>query len=387
VRRARAALVAALLVTVTVVRIAADQPGLAIGFYALIPIVLVAFWFGVAATVAAAAAASALYLGSELVARSAGLEGAALGIAAANRAVVYFGVGVLVAALLSRERRMSHRLAAQQDQLDELESLRAALTPADLPCRPHLELAASFTPAEGIVAGDFFLISQGPAESTTVILGDVVGHGLEAAQLAAYVRTLLATFTAFTADPVRLLQLANAALAECRREPLTFVTAVCVNISSPPAVQLRWACAGHEPPWQLDTGEPLTGATTGVPLGIGTDELALTRGCGQLRPGQGIVVFTDGLTEGRAARRQRGEPVNLFGHDRIHSLIRSHHGAAPGAIVDALTDAAASFAGGLLADDLCVIACRTLPPTTPPTAAAPPVFSRAQAETGHNHHF
>jgi len=49
----RLALVAALLAIVTLVRIAVDQPGLAIAYYTLIPIVLVAFWFGAAATVAA----------------------------------------------------------------------------------------------------------------------------------------------------------------------------------------------------------------------------------------------------------------------------------------------------------------------------------------------
>jgi len=49
-----------------------------------------------------------------------------LWIAAANRAGVYFGFGVLVAALLARERHMAGRLADQQSHLDELESLRAA---------------------------------------------------------------------------------------------------------------------------------------------------------------------------------------------------------------------------------------------------------------------
>ena len=84
------------------------------------------------------------------------------------------------------------------------------------------------------MAGNFFLISRGPADSTTVILGDVVGHGLPAARLAAYVRTLLGTFTAFTGDPVRLLQLANTALSESSRELSAFVTDV-----------LRWAAPGR----------------------------------------------------------------------------------------------------------------------------------------------
>ncbi len=222
-----------LLAVITAARLTVNQPSLAIFIYALIPIVLAAFWFELWGALMTAAAASLLYAVGEFVVPSPELTGSALWVATANRSGLYFGVAVLVVLLLRRERRMVTRVKEQQDELNELESLRAALTPPDVPLRPQLEVATSFTPAEGLVAGDFFLVSEGPMGSTTIVIGDVVGHGVDAARRAAYVRAALVTFAKFSSDPVHLLQFANAALVERVGDSAQFVTAVCVNIEAP----------------------------------------------------------------------------------------------------------------------------------------------------------
>ena len=53
----------------------------------------------------------------------------------------------------------------------ELESLRAALTAPELPALDGLTVATSYTPAEGLVAGDFFLVTRGAQDSTLVVRG------------------------------------------------------------------------------------------------------------------------------------------------------------------------------------------------------------------------
>lgn len=77
-----------------------------------------------------------------------------------------------------------------------------------------------------------------------MIVGHVVGHGLEAARCAAFVRAALSTFARFPTDPVQLLQLADAALAESSEHSSRFVTAVCLAIDPPPWIEVRWAAAG-----------------------------------------------------------------------------------------------------------------------------------------------
>ena len=79
-----------------------------------------------------------------------------------------------------RERDLAElcdRLGAAQDELEDLRAIRDALTPPELPQRPGVELAAAFLPAAERVSGDFYLVAEGPQDSTVLVVGDVVGHG------------------------------------------------------------------------------------------------------------------------------------------------------------------------------------------------------------------
>ena len=99
-------------------------------------------------------------------------------------------------------------------ELDELEATRDALRPSAIAPRPALDLAAHYVPVQDGVGGDFYLAVEGPRGSTVLVVGDVVGKGVTAAQRAVFVRTSLVTFAPFEDDPARLLQLANAALID-----------------------------------------------------------------------------------------------------------------------------------------------------------------------------
>ncbi|WP_324275367.1 PP2C family protein-serine/threonine phosphatase [Blastococcus brunescens] len=358
--RRRAVVLAALLVAQWALVAGASTPGLAVAMYGLVPIVLAGYWFELRGALLLATAATLVFLTDKLLVSHPDLAGSTLWLATLNRALVFFSVGVLVTLLLRRERALTLRVRIQEEELAELDALRAALTPADVPERPHLTIATSFTPAEGLVAGDFFLVVDGPDASTTVVVGDVVGHGLDAARCAAFVRAALATFARFTADPVQLLQLANTALSEHRSAESRFVTVVCLNIAPPPGRTVRWAAAGHEVPWELDSASPLPGGRVGAPLGIGTP-LTIGAGTYALAEGTGLLAFTDGLVEGRSARRDPSRPVELFGEERAQQLVRDHRGAEPAALLDALVSAVTAFTGGAPADDLCLVAVRATP--------------------------
>jgi len=332
-----------------------QEPGLGISLYGLLPVVLGVFWFGLpGGLLTAAATTSAFYL-DELVSPSPDFSSRDFVLGTVNRAVVFFGVAVLVTVLLRRERRMAGQLEQQRLELAEFEALRSALTPSAVPPRPGLEVATAFAPAEGELAGDFFFVVEGPGGSTTVVVGDVVGHGLEAARSAAFVRASMATFATFTSDPAELLRLADTALAERGAVASQFVTAVCLNIA--PGGEVRWAAAGHPTPWFLDSARSPDGRA-GAPLGVGLGGTALDVGRTALAPGEGLLVFTDGLIEGRTARRRADRRVAQFGEDRARDVVRELRGAPVGQIVTALVEAVTGFADGVLADDLCLVAVR-----------------------------
>ena len=245
-------------------------------------------------------------------------------------------------------RRLLDRLAADERELNDLRAVRDALTPPELGEWPGVELGAAFLPATQGVSGDFYLVAEGPKGTTTLVIGDVVGKGLGAARRAAFVRTVFATTAPFSDDPTQLLSWANTALVERAAGDRQFVTVGCVTVSPTDGV-LRWAYAGHPPVLWLDTGEELRGART-FPLGLAED-WACTTAAHRLSPGQGVLLYTDGVTEARRNSEQYGET-------RLAHSIQALEGRSPREVVTAVTNEVREFAASGLADDLCVVAAR-----------------------------
>jgi serine phosphatase RsbU (regulator of sigma subunit) len=245
---------------------------------------------------------------------------------------------------------LQKRLEAAEHELEDLRAIRDALTPPELPRRPGLELAATFLPAVAEqVSGDFYLVAEGPQESTVLVVGDVVGHGLQAAPRASFIRTTFAATAPFSDDPSRLLSWANTALIERAGTSVDYVTAACVTYL-PGEKLLRWAYAGHAPALWLDDGHELTAPKQGTVLGLGTD-LECTEGSRQAPGGAGVLLYTDGLTEAR-------HDEEMFGLHRVSAALADLHQASPAEAIAVLRARAADFAYGTLTDDLCLLAAR-----------------------------
>ena len=191
---------------------------------------------------------------------------------------------------------MRLRLAEAEHELEDLRAIRDALTPSELPERPGLELAAAFVPATEQVSGDFYLVAEGPQESTVLVIGDVVGHGLQAARRAAFVRTAFAATAPFSDDPWRLLSWANTALVDRAGPSPDFVTAACMTYL-PRERLLRWAYAGHPPALKLPAGAS-SACRSRACRSVSTASPSTPRGAAG-RGTPGVLLYTDGLTEAR----------------------------------------------------------------------------------------
>lgn len=358
--RWRAAAVAATLLAVFALRAVVSDPAIGVSFLYVVPTLLAAFWFRRRGGVIVGVISTALFFLGAIVSPQENLLSSGL-----LRLAVFCSAGFAFAALLRRQRDLGRQLARQTDELAELRALRSALVPPEIPERPAVDLATCFVPAQERVAGDFFVVGEGPGDTTVVVVGDVVGKGLEAARRAAFVRTALVAYTPYHDDPCRLLELANGALVERAGASPDFVTAVCL-VYHPQDHSISWALAGHPPPMLLSRGERLNGIGPGIPLGL---EERVDCGRGELRlpVGDGVLLFTDGLTEARrptsgaansGRARDRAHP-DLFGSKRIAAVLTEHRGEEPGEVVRALRSAAERFTGGEgLADDLCMVVVR-----------------------------
>ncbi|MGH3016675.1 MAG: PP2C family protein-serine/threonine phosphatase, partial [Gaiellaceae bacterium] len=268
---------------------------------------------------------------------------------------VFTGVGYGIGWLFDQRATLSAAVELQRRELGELRAIQEALVPPEMPERPGLELASCYVPAVQGVAGDFFIVAAGPGEATILVVGDVLGKGIDAARRASFVRTALATFAPFSDDPVRLLEMANYSLIEKAGTSETFVTAACVTFR-PDQRTASVALAGHPPPIELDSGREV-GVEPGVPLGVEVD-IGCTAASVRLERGSGLLLYTDGLIEARrpeAAGADREE----FGVERLQRMLVDLPDEPPITVVGEVRNAAEDFAGGALDDDLCMVALRT----------------------------
>jgi sigma-B regulation protein RsbU (phosphoserine phosphatase) len=182
------------------------------------------------------------------------------------------------------------------------------------------------------------------------LVGDVTGNGSDAAPYANRVCAELSEI-AEEPEPVELLERLNTSIYRDRSFD-RFVTA-CAVVIDRAEWSAVWAFAGHLPPHWLDTGLPLDGATPGFPLGVEPSCGATSAERRPLRPGEGMLLFTDGLED------VRGPGGDRFGSARImHTLAHRLNRAPPEEVVNVLKDAACAFGQGALPDDLCLVAIR-----------------------------
>jgi serine phosphatase RsbU (regulator of sigma subunit)/PAS domain-containing protein len=186
-------------------------------------------------------------------------------------------------------------------------TLQDALRPPRLPDVEGLSFAALYEPAGELneVGGDFYDVFTTPA-GWMVIIGDVSGHGAQAARLTPLARFTLRSVGQLTADPAIAIRQLNATLLA---EPeLALVTATCLRFS--PAgdggARVTLACCGHPWPLLLREGgiEPLH--CEGTIAGAVADE---TWECStaDLRPGDALLLYTDGVLDTVGAGGRYGE--------------------------------------------------------------------------------
>jgi serine phosphatase RsbU (regulator of sigma subunit) len=256
-----------------------------------------------------------------------------------HRGAFFLAVAALVSWVAKRVRALEH-------SAEELEAIRAALAPADLPDIPGVDAAAAFAPSELGVSGDFYLLTNGPDGSTVAIVGDVVGHGPAAARLATFVRARFAAFAANTSDPAELLTLANTALADRPGREHELVSAVCLRLA-PGDSNVCWARAGHPPPLRLPELAEL--AADGSTFLLGAEEqLELENTESSIAGSEGLVVYTDGATD----VRQGGKMLGLEG---LRGLLAPLSGLTARVITVEIERAILAWADRPIRDDFCLV--------------------------------
>lgn len=313
-----------------------------IGFFYSVPIALAAWWGGGRAAALAVVVCAVLYLVGALIQAVPDL-----GVSLAVRLTVFVAVAVSVSVVRRRVIVLEH-------SAEELEDIREALTPSKLLDISGVDVGTAFVPSDHGVSGDFFLVTNGPDDSTVAVVGDVVGHGPEAARLATFVRARLAAFAANTSDPGEILSMANGALVDRPGRGDELVSAACLRFQGTGAgARLSWAIAGHPPPLRLPRFEELEPVGSTLLLGV-RDGLELATGHASLGADESVVVYTDGATD---VRREGA----LLGSEGLVRLAKPLVALSPSMLAERLEAAILAWSDEPLRDDLCLLAIRPKP--------------------------
>ncbi|MGS2591550.1 PP2C family protein-serine/threonine phosphatase [Streptomyces hebeiensis] len=243
--------------------------------------------------------------------------------------------------------RANERIAQENARLER------GLLPVPLLRGEDFEAVARYEPgrAHGLLSGDFYDVVQTVDGTVHAVIGDVSGHGAAEAALGVCLRVAWRTAVLCGTPQLEQVRLLEEILVAERADPHVFATVTSV-VFPPDRRDVRVLRAGHPGLLVRHGGavaweEPPVGMALGLLPGTGHwTESALP-----LPLGGHVVLFTDGLFEGRTG------PATRLGESGLLGLARKHGALPPDAFVDALVDEAEEGAApyGGLADDVAVL--------------------------------
>ncbi|MFD0309072.1 SpoIIE family protein phosphatase [Streptomyces sp. NPDC127119] len=185
------------------------------------------------------------------------------------------------------------------------ETLQDSMLPHIAPRMSGCDIATRYLPGTllGRVGGDWFDSVKLPGSRTALVVGDVMGHGLNSAAMMGQLRTAVQTMAALDLPPSQLLR----NLDDLAQRLGEHYLATCLYaIYDPIASELEIANAGHIPPVlvRAENGHSdLLELPTGAPIGVGGVPFESVRV--RVAPGDRLVMCTDGLVE------VRGEDIGV----------------------------------------------------------------------------
>jgi len=247
------------------------------------------------------------------------------------------GLGIIGAGVVAVEVTAQRREQTLLRELAEHERaiarrLQAGLLPTSTPELDGYEVCARYEAGTaGLrVGGDWYEVVEIRTGDIAVVVGDAVGHDLDAAIAMGQIRHALTGLSHAHDDPAAVVERLDEYAGNA---PDAFASTLFYGRLDPSTGELRYSLAGHHPPLLVhrDGSHHWLDAEPGPPIGIVTPRSTTTH---QLEIGDTLVCYTDGLIEHRLepveAGRQRLLDVTATGaDDPLDELVDSVLAAVP----------------------------------------------------------
>ena len=269
---------------------------------------------------------------------------------AAVWALLAMAVGMVATRMRQAE---AQRRAAEEDAARLHTRLESRLVPRVDGSRAGLEVRSRYRPGEQrlAVGGDFFDVATRPDGTAAIVVGDVVGHGADAAALGATLRAGWRALIADGASAHRLVCALRSVLEEERDDPDTYVT-LCAAWLSADGSELELLSLGHAPPLLADSSNVRPAHVSPcMPLGWFEDfEVVITKV--SLPSEWTLFFYTDGVIEGRSAPGT----TERYGAERLRRCLeRELSQRSTAEAIDCVLSDAEAANGGPLTDDATIL--------------------------------
>ena len=261
---------------------------------------------------------------------------------------VELGLSVAAQAALAIENA---RLYQQQKAF--FDAMQRSLLPREEPDLPGLELGVVYESSARVeVGGDVYDFVELDGGRLAAVLGDVTGHGIDAAADMAMAKFVFRSLAREHAEPGDFLASANEVVCD-EIAPGKFITMLYLVVDAARG-ELACASAGHPSPRLVpEEGDvrpiDVRGLALGIEPGQPYDEVREP-----FPSGAALVLYTDGVIEAR----KDGE---LYGTERLDELLAARRELPAGELARAVLDGCRSFAGGELFDDCAVVVIKRVP--------------------------
>jgi serine phosphatase RsbU (regulator of sigma subunit) len=252
----------------------------------------------------------------------------------------------------SRQRDLELKLAAlQKDYTDLYSTLFEAAQVYRRLCAPRLVRHGDFEIASEIFAvrhlpGDFFTVEESSG-CVVLALGDICGKGLAAGMWTTHLVGLVGAHTAASTEPEEIVTGVNRDL--CRMSSMVSLTMFLARLD-PATGRLDYSSAGHPPALLLRADGQLESLSEGGPLLGALPAASYARGRVELRAGDVLMAYSDGLIESRNKADQE------FGSERLEVQLRRARTASAEAVLFSVLAAVQDFGGASpLADDMALV--------------------------------
>jgi phosphoserine phosphatase RsbU/P len=239
-------------------------------------------------------------------------------------------------------------MSEQKKALSLAGEVQKNLLPQKKPDIPGLDIAGKSIPCEEI-GGDYFDYLFGPEYMDgplSVVVGDISGHGVDAALLMTTARAFLRMRASQPGTASNIVAEMNRHLTLDIFESGRFMTLFFMSFD-PENSRISWVRAGHEPALlynpETDLFEELQGP--GVVLGIDEGMEFVENHYSALSSGQIIAIGTDGIWEAR------NNSFEMFGKDRFKEILRQNAHENAEKILESVFEQVQEFSSGIKAED------------------------------------